>query len=116
MLLACFAMFSAVVLCGCGQGSRKLTAADLKAFEGASPELKQSWAQAQSSSATNDYVLAILTLRSMLSRNLSKEQMDAVQHAIITCDGKLMKAADRGDVAAQKALETLRSPGPPIGR
>ena len=111
-----FFAFSALLLCGCGQGGRKLTSADIKAFEGASPELKQNWAQAQGAAGTNDYVVAILTLRSMLHQNLSKEQLEAVQNALSTYDAKLMKAADRGDPAAQRALETLRSPAAQLGR
>ena len=110
------ALIWAVLLCGCGEKTRKLTAADAKAFDSASPEIKQSWALAQAAAGTNDYVVSILTLRSMLSRGLSKEQIDAVMDALSTYDAKLMKAVNRGDPAAQKALETLRSPGSQLGR
>src|SRR2546427_406393 len=50
------------------------------------------------------------------SRGLPKEQIDAVMDALSTYDAKLMKAVNRGDPAAQKALETLRSPGSQLGR
>ena len=109
-------MWCAALLFGCGQSSSKLTSADLKTFDGATPQLKQNWAQAQAAGATNDYVQAIVTLRSMLSANLSKEQIEAVQNALSACDAKLMKAVNRGDAAAQKALETLRSPGTQMPR
>jgi hypothetical protein len=109
-------MLCAALLFGCGQSSSKLTSADLKTFDGATPQLKQNWAQAQAAAATNDYVQAIVTLRSMLSANLSKEQIEAVHNALSACDAKLMKAVNRGDAAAQKALETLRSPGTQMPR
>jgi hypothetical protein len=105
-----------LLIAGCGPGGRKLTSADAKAFDGASPELKERWAKAQAAAATNDYVGSILTLRSMLSAGLSKPQIDAVQDALASYDAKLMKAVDKGDPAAQKALETLRSPGATLGR
>ena len=110
------AVSSALLLCGCGQASPKLTSANKKAFDGATPELQQRWAQDQAAGATNDYVQAIVTLRSMLSRGLSKEQIEAVQNALSSYDAKMMKAVDRGDAAAQNALETLRSPGTQMGR
>jgi hypothetical protein len=116
VLFAPIALFSIVLVNGCGPGGRKLTSADAKAFDNASPELKERWAKAQASIATNDYVGSIVTLRSMLSAGLSKPQIDAVQDALASYDAKLMKAVDHGDPAAQKALETLRSPGATMGR
>ena len=116
ILIASFALSWAALLGGCGQGGPKLTSADMKAFEGAAPELKQSWDLAQAAAGTNDYVSAILRLRSMLSPNLSTEQLQAVQNAISSYDEKLLKAADRGDAAAKKTLETLHSPGVQLER
>jgi len=101
---------------GCGPAGRKITTADANAFNDASPELKEKWAKAQAAAATNDYVGSILTLRSMLSAGLSKPQVDAVQDALASYDAQLMKAVAKGDAAAQKALETLRSPGAQLGR
>ena len=109
-------MLSAALFCGCGRGGPKASSADQKAFDGASPELRELWVQAQAAAATNDYVVAIMTLRSMLPRNLSEGQMAAVQNALGNCDSKLTRAASRGDPAAQKALETLRSPDAQLGR
>ena len=88
----------------------------MKAFDGATPELQQKWARAHASGATNDYVQCILILRSMLSPSLSKDQIEAVQNALSAYDAKMMKAVSRGDPEAQKAYETLRSPGSLMGR
>lgn len=104
------------ILAGCGEKAPKVTATDAKAFEGADPELKVSWDRARASGATNDYVGAILTLRSLLPRNLSPAQRTAVENAMGQYDGQMMKAVNRGDPAATKALEALRSPGAQLGR
>ena len=114
--LLLFAVVSAVLFGGCGPGSAKVTAANKKAFDSATPELQRKWAQVQAAGATNDYVQAIVTLRSMLPQNLSKEQIEAVQNAISMYDANMMKAVNRGDAAAQKALEILSSPGTQMGR
>ena len=110
ILFSTWAILSAVLLGACGQGNPKLTSADTKAFDSATPQLKQKWAQAQAAAATNDYVQAIVTLRAMLLRDLSKEQVQAVKDALSAFDAKMMKAVDRGDPAAKKALEALSSP------
>ena len=99
----------ALLLSGCGQGAPKVTETDNKAFETASPELKQNWAQSQAAASTNDYTTALVTLRSMLAQNLSIEQIEAVQNAMRACNAKLMKAVEKGDPAAQKAFEALKS-------
>jgi hypothetical protein len=101
----------ALLLSGCGPGAPKVTTADNKAFETASPELKQDWAQSQAAAGTNNYTVALVTLRSMLAQNLSIEQIEAVQNAMRACNAKLMKAVENGDPAAQKALEALKSSG-----
>lgn len=113
LLLLSLAIGSTVLFSGCGPSAPKLTSADMKAFEAASPELKQTWARAHAAAGTNDYALAILTLRSLIPQNLSVDQVEAVQNAIRTYNVKLVNAASRGDAAAQKGLEDLRSAGRP---
>ncbi len=109
LALLLLALGSTVLFLACGPSAPKLTSADMKVFEAASPELKQSWARAQAAAGTNNYAMAILTLRSLLPQNLSVDQVEAVQNAIRTYNVKLVNAAGRGDVAAQKGLEDLRS-------
>ena len=101
---------------GCGPGAPKVTSADMKTFETAPRELQETWARANAAGQTNDYVLAILTLRSLLTQKLSVDQVEAVQNAIRAYNVKLMAAADRGDAAAQKGLETLRAGAAPALR
>ena len=115
MLYASLAAVSTALFSGCGPGSPKVSPTDLKAFDSASPELKERWMQAQAAGGTNDYVQAILALRSLMPLNLSSDQRKAVENAISACDAKMMKAVERGDPAAQKALETLRAPGTQFG-
>ncbi len=99
----------AAFLTGCGPAAPKVTSADMQAFQSATPELKQAWTRAHAAAATNDYGLAIVTLRSMIPQNLTVEQVEAVQNSMRAYNVKLMTAADRGDAAAQKAIEMLRS-------
>ena len=108
-LVLCFsAIVVATVFAGCSKGN-KLSSADQSAFASATPELKQSWADAQAAAAANDHVKAILTLRAMINPALSPEQITAVHNAIEASDAVLMKAASHGDLEAQKKLETLRA-------
>ena len=107
---------STALLCGCGSGSSKVGSADLKAFDSASPELKELWQQSQAAAGTNDYVQAILALRALMPRDLSPEQRAAVETAMGAYDAKLTRAAARGDPEAKKALETLRTPDAQLGR
>jgi hypothetical protein len=110
-LVLAIVLLGVTFLPGCGQSGTQLTSADLGAFDSATSEMKQRWSSAQAAAATNDYVGSILTLRSMLSPSLSKEQIQAVQKALSSVDSKLMKAVERGDPVAQKALETLNASG-----
>ncbi len=108
MLLVCAC--STLLVCGCGEGTPKVSSADMKAFDGAAPELKQAWAEAHAAAATNNYGSAIMKLRLMLPQNLSVEQVEAVQSALRAYNTKLMTAADK-DPAAKKVLDDLRAAG-----
>ncbi len=112
VLLFCIALPAGTFLTGCGPSAPKVTSEDMKAFEAAPRELKETWSRAHAAAKTNDYASAILTLRSLLAQKLSVEQIEAVQDAIRAYNVKLVTAADRGDVAAQKGLETLRNSAP----
>ena len=96
-------------LCGCGEGQPKVTSADLKAFDGAAPELKQAWAEAHAAAATNNYGAAVMKLRSMLPHDLSVPQVETIQNAMRAYNLKLLAEADKGDPAALKALEEIRA-------
>ncbi len=100
----------ALVVAGCGKGT-KLSSEDQKAFATAAPEVKQSWMLAQAAAGTNDLVLAITTLRSLLGQNLTVEQVEAAQNAVRTYSTKLMTDASHGDIEAQRKLEALRAVG-----
>ncbi len=115
ILITSVSLLFTALFVGCGK-SAKLAAADQKAFANAPPEVKQPWDLAQAAAATNDYVQAIVTLRSMLNPTLSVSQIEAVQNAIRTYDAKLVSAASHGDQEAQRQLEALRSASTRRGR
>ena len=103
------------ILFGCSQKAR-LNESDLKVFDGASPDLKQCWQTACAAAATNGYVETIVRLRVLMGENLSAAQRAGVEKAMTDIDARLMKAVNRGDPSAQKALETLQSPSTLLSR
>jgi hypothetical protein len=109
--------FSAVValsvalgfLAGCSKNaSQQLSAADLKAFDAAAPELKQIWSVALEASKTNDYAGGQILFTKILNQELSPAQRDAVSKESTALNQRLYAAFEKGDPAAQKAIEELR--------
>jgi hypothetical protein len=106
-VLAALAVTFAV---GCGgDDAAKVTAANLKAFESASAEVKQTWQTALAASQTNGYVAAITSLRDLAGKDLTLEQVEAVQSAMRAINTKLTDAVASGNAEALKAQEALRA-------
>jgi len=105
---------AAVLLCGgCKKGgSPGPTAAEIKAFEAASPEVKQVWQAALDADRTNDYSKGLSLYYSLLGENLNDEQRDAVGRLSTGLKQRLSDAAQKGDAAAQAALQELRQRAP----
>jgi predicted small lipoprotein YifL len=100
---------SVAIFAGCGRkGVGELTAAEAKAFDQAAPELKQEWIAALEASKTNDYNGAQTLLYGLLNQNLSPEQRQAVVKQSTVVNDRLYSALEKGDPAAQKAIEEMR--------
>jgi hypothetical protein len=93
-------------------GGSGLTARETQAFDKASPELKQSWTAALAAAKTNDYVGAQTLLYGLLGQQLTPEQQQAVQDEITVVKDNLTAAVQKGDPAAQAALQQLRQNPP----
>jgi hypothetical protein len=105
VLLSCLL---AILIVGCGQKSAPPpTKTNSPAFDNASPELKQLWEQATSSSANNQFGPAIVTLRQLSRQPLSPDQMNATHDAIVNCSNLLRERAKTGDADAKKQMEDL---------
>lgn len=112
-----FLAFASILLlfvptaCSRSSGSG-LTERENHAFDSASPELKQSWAAALEASKTNDYAGAQTLLYGLLGQQLTPEQQKAVQDEITVVRDNLTAAVQKGDPAAQAALQQLRQNPP----
>lgn len=101
-----------LLLPGCGSGGApKLSAQNKEAFSKASADLKQQWEQALKLDAASDYAGAGSNYFALLAQNLSAEQLEAVQTAAAAMNHRMYAAADKGDEAAKKAIETLSQRG-----
>jgi hypothetical protein len=100
------------VAIGCGQKAGDLSAAEMRAFETASPEVKQQWQLALEGAKTNGYVVAQTVLYDLSRLELSAEQRRAVQHELVVVVQKFNAALEKGDPAAQEALADLRQNPP----
>lgn len=99
-----------LLLAGCGGDKVKVTGANLEAFKSAPPEIQQKWDKALQDDKANNYAAAGKAYFELLrTPNLSPEQLQAVQNAAAALNQKMYAAADKGDAAAQKAINELRS-------
>jgi hypothetical protein len=111
-LAFCAALMLAFVV-GCHHSaSGELSSAEVHAFDQAAPDLKQIWMTALEASKTNDYVGAQTMLYGLLNQNLSPDQKNAVTKESTALNDRLYAALEKGDPAAQKAMEDLRKNPP----
>ena len=97
-----------LVLAGCGRKGSGITAAEWKEFANAPADTKTLWEQAVAAEKTSDYVAAQAAFRQLREQSLTPEQQAAVQNAARVNGEKLLEAFNKGDPAAQKAMEALR--------
>ncbi|MCX6923765.1 MAG: hypothetical protein NT154_11240 [Verrucomicrobia bacterium] len=106
-----------LVLAGCGRKATGITSADAKAFANAPADIKAVWEQAIAADKSSDYVAAQAAFRQLREQHLTPEQQTAVQNAARANGENLLNAFNKGDPAAQKAMEALRQQdnrrGPP---
>ena len=106
LVVGCCFLLSA---CGKKDPANAVTAEDMRAFDGATPEVKQLWTGALESAKTNGYVDCQNQLNLLLQAELTPEQRGAALREGRTMGDKLMAAADKGDPAAKEALQQLQS-------
>ncbi len=106
--LAC----TCVLLGGCGNNNYRLSAQDRAAFKDATPEIKLEWEKGLTADKANDFLAASTNFRSLLSQQITPDQLVAVQTALGGLNARMNAAAANGDVAALKALEALNAGAP----
>ena len=104
----------AILLCdGCTKaGSGAPGAAEVKAFDGAKPEVKEIWEAALAADRTNDYARGLVLYYSLMREELSPEQQAVVAKVSTTLKQRMTDAAEKGDAAAKAAMEELRKRAP----
>ena len=94
---------------GCSKAKSRDAVVNANVFETASPQLKSDWEKIISASATNGYVVAILTCRKLQAQpDLAADQRAAVDQAMTDTSNRMTAAADKGDQAAAAAIAELR--------
>jgi hypothetical protein len=102
--------FALMLLCaGCGPKAPTLSSQDMKAFESAPAEVKQTWEKALAADRANDYVNAAALLNSLEQMTLSDPQKQALAVERDAFGQRLMKAAEKNDPAAVKAIQNSTS-------
>ena len=86
--------------------SKSVAPAEPQLFQDAS--LKADWDTAQAALHTNGYFVAVVSLKKLLSKNLTLEQVTAVQDTRRALDDKLCAALIRGDSRASNALVEIQ--------
>ncbi len=104
LLVSALSLFIAV---GCGGKGAEPTAEDRKAFDTASPDMKQMWEKALEADKTNDYVAAETLLYALLRTETTPAQRDAVTHRLTAVTQRLNEGLEKDDPAAKAALEEL---------
>jgi hypothetical protein len=84
------------------------SAADLQAFSGASPELKQMWELALTADKTNGYATAETLFYALLRAGVTPDQKEAVVRRLTSVTERLDAGLEKGDANAKAALEELR--------
>jgi hypothetical protein len=105
---------AAVLLCGgCGKsGPAAPGAAEIQAFDKATPEIKDIWQAALSADRTNDYAKGITLYFALMREEITPEQQAVVAKASTGLKQRMDDAAAKGDAAAQAALQELRQHAP----
>ncbi|MCX6914106.1 MAG: hypothetical protein WCK27_10420 [Verrucomicrobiota bacterium] len=103
------AVMAVLVLGGCKKSSPVgPVAADFKAFDNATPEVKQVWQAALEADHTNDYAKGLTLYYSLPGGDITPEQREAVGRLSTGLNQRLLDAVQKGDAAAQAALQELR--------
>ncbi len=101
-----------LLLASCSDSAFKLSEQERAAFRDAAPEMKQTWENGLKAEKANDYLTASTNFRALLSKQITPDQLVAVQTALGALNYRINEAAAKGDAAAQKAVEALKAGAP----
>ena len=102
----------AVAVSACGKKGSHLPAGDKRAFDKATPEIKELWTQALEAERTNDYYRAQVLLFEIVQRKPSDQEVEAAKAQMTLGLQKMRDAASKGDPAAKAAFDEFRQNPP----
>jgi hypothetical protein len=98
-----------LLLAGCGANPQSAASHGDKAFQSATPEVRSAWQTAAASLKTNNFALALDTLKHLHAvPSLTQDQMKAIETTATATSDKMYAAANAGDANAKKSIEELR--------
>jgi len=107
-IITCLAAIAVLAVDGCKKPNAAAPDAANKAFQSAAPELKDAWASAVAADKTNGYADAYLTLLQMRHQtDLPPDQLAAIDALANSVHTRMSEAAQKGDPAAQKAIQEI---------
>ena len=104
-----FVLFIALValVASCSKSPSSISGRS-KVFDSAPVAVKESWARAVACAQTNDYAGATILMWGLRKQELTPAQSAAVEASLKTVMEAMYAAADRGDLAAKKAIDELK--------
>lgn len=98
-----------LVVSGCSKSAAPDPGQPANAFQSATIQNQADWGLALEAAKTNDFVVAMLTLRKLQGQaDLTPEQRAAVSGKMTEVNDQLAAAVQKGDPNATKAMEEIR--------
>jgi hypothetical protein len=111
-LIAISIIAIAVGACGKKKAVGELPATSARAFDNATPEIKDLWIQALEADKTNDYYRAEVLLFEILRQKPAEEQMAAAKDEMTLVHQRMKDGLAKGDPAAKAAFEQYQAVPP----
>jgi hypothetical protein len=95
---------------GCSKSNTaaKVTSADAKAFDSATPEVKDAWTKLLAADAANKYSDAVTLIKSLKNMQMTDQQADALGKETMSFCQRMSDAAKANDPEAIKGDALLR--------
>jgi hypothetical protein len=107
--LLCACGVALLALSACNKSAAPAPGQQAQAFQSATPQNQADWGLALEASKTNDFVVAMLTLRKLQGQaDLTPEQRAAVKDRMTEVNDQMAAAVQKGDPDAIKAMEEIR--------
>ena len=107
--LVIFALiFQFLSLAGCTKSTPGITSEQRSAFDSAPAEIKKMWQDALAADKVNDYTRVQALLLDLQTKEMSKEQQQALVDEFDAYGQRLLAAAEKGNPDAKNALDDWR--------